>query len=295
LKPREQSLLTVLSDKKDRWGETRLTMEELSEMTGMSRTTLWRALSALVTGGLVETTRTKRNLGRLYKNRYKVLVCETSTADQGNTNNSNDYLDQDTKLVIVKNTSYSYGAEGTEEDLMVNKWKEEDDDQMSFGLIESATPQAPVRKTDPKTRHMRPQEEWTAMDVACEFAVRVYDNIRGIPGMVNTMNLRGALATNRKKHGITAAHEMAIMDKFFGDSRNLAQMKKSPRHTLNIFMAYFTNNIASVQNAVTIEQALQIADELEYLYASDGKKFEKTISGRADLEYYEKKLKEKNE
>jgi DNA-binding Lrp family transcriptional regulator len=283
------SLLTVLSDKKDRWGETRLTMDELSEMTGMSRTTLWRALTVLTDRGLVETTRTKRNLGRLYKNRYKVLNFETSTADQGN---NNDYINQSTKLVIVKNTSYSFRADGAGKEIMVNKWKEEDEDQMSFGLLDEPTISTEkVSKADPKTRFVRPQAEWTAMDVACEFASRLYDNVRGVPNLVNTMKLRGVLAMNRKKYDITAEHELAIIEKFFGDQRNINLIKKSPRNTIGIFLAYFTNNIGSIRTEVTIGSAIELAESIEYLYASDGTRFDKSLSGRANLDYYEKKLK----
>lgn len=279
-------MLTALSDNRDRWGETRLTMEELAEITGSSRTTLWRALSVLTEKGLVETTRTKRNLGRLYKNRYKVIEFETSTASQGSLNSQLDTVTDS----HIKNTSYSFGAEGTEEDPMVNNWKEEDD-FMSFGLIDEAPPVQKISKADPKTRRLRPQEEWTALDVASEFAFRVYDNIRGVPGIVNTMNLRGALSRNRTKFDISAAIEMSLMDKFFADARNIAAIKRSPKNSIGIFLNFITNNITSARNEVTIEQALAMAEELEYLYASDGRKFDKSIAGRAALARYEKKLK----
>ena len=289
LKPRESSLLSVLDLYKDRWGETHLTMEELSDLTGSSRTTLWRALNTLMDKGLVETTRTKRNLGRLYKNRYKVVKFETSTADSSGQNDDLTILT--TGIVIVKNTSYSLGAEGPEEKNMVNKWNEEDEG-MAFGLIEQAAPAQKISKADPKTRSQRPQDEWTAMDVASEFASRVYANVRGIPGMVNTMNLRGALARNRKTHGITASAEMKLMDKFFADGRNINAIKKFPKGTTGLFLNFITNNISSVQNEVTIEEALTMADELDFLIASDGRKFDKSMPGRAALERYENKLRE---
>jgi predicted transcriptional regulator len=284
LKPREASLLTALTDNRDRWGETRLTMEELTKLTGSSRTTLWRALSILTERGLVETTRTKRNLGRLYKNRYRVIKFETSTVGQGSLDSLTTVTDSH-----IKNTSYSFGAEGTEEEPMVNNWKEEDD-FMSFGLIEEAPLVQKISKADPKTRRLRSQDEWTALDVASEFAFRVYDNIRGVPGIVNTMNLRGALSRNRNKFDINAAIEMSLMDKFFADARNIAAIKRSPKNAIGIFLNFITNNITSARNEVTIEQALAMAEELEYLYASDGRKFDKSIAGRAALARYEKKL-----
>jgi len=177
---------------------------------------------------------------------------------------------------------------------MVSNWKEEDEG-MSFGLIEGTKPMEKISKADPKTRNLRSQEEWTAMDVASEFASRVYSNVRGIPGLVNTMNLRGALSKNRTKHGIDASTEMRIMDKFFGDVRNINTIKKFPKSTTGLFLNYITNNIVDMSNSVTIEEAMAIAEELEYLTASDGRKFDKSMPGRIALERYEKKLAENNE
>ena len=268
-------------------------MEELSELTGSSRTTLWRALAVLTGKGLVETTRTKRSFGKFYKNRYKVIQFETSTASPVSLSSS--LTTTATVLVKVKSTSYSFCAFRTgKASLMVNNWKEEDEG-MSFGLIEGTKPTEKISKADPKTRNMRSQDEWTAMDVASEFATRVYANVRGIPGLVNTMNLRGALSRNRTKHGIDAATEMRIMDKFFGDSRNINTIKKFPKSTTGLFLNYITNNIVEMSNSVTIEEALTIADELEFLIASDGRKFDKSMPGRIALGRYEKKLSTSNE
>jgi hypothetical protein len=61
-----------------------------------------------------------------------------------------------------------------------------------------------------------------------------------------------------------------------------------------LFLNFITNNVSSVRNEVTIEQALAMADELEYVYASDGRKFDKSIAGRAAMARYEKKLEDKN-
>lgn len=262
-------------------------MEELTELTGSSRTTLWRALVKLQELGMVETTRTKRNLGRLYKNVYRVLEFETSTAGQGSYNSQSDTVDNDSNK---KNTSYSFSAVGAEEETMVNKWKEEDE-FMSFGLIDEAPPVEKISKADPKTRRLRPEAEWTALDVASEFAFRAYDNIRGVPGLVNTFSLRGALARNRNLFDINATMELALMDKFFADARNIAAIKRSPKNTIGIFMNFITKNITQIRNEVTIEQALAMAEELEYVYASDGRKFDKSIAGRAALARYENKLK----
>jgi len=272
----------------DKWGDVNLTMAELSDLTGYSRTTLWRALQALEEMEMVDTTRTKRNYGKLYKNRYKLV--ETSTAGQGNQDDS--LTTETTEIVIVKNATHSLGAEGPEkEEEMVNKWVDEDD-VAGVGLIDEKPVAQKVSKRDPKTRHLRPQEDWTTWDVASEFARRVYDNVRGIPGMVNTANLRGALSKNRTKFGITADVEMKLMDKFFGDGRNMATIKKFPKGTVGLFLNFITNNIASVSNEVTVEEAIAMAETLEYLVATDGRKFDNSVPGRKALERYEQKLKE---
>lgn len=288
MRQREEVLLTTLTEFVDKWGDVNLTMAELSELTGYSRTTLWRALQALEAQDLVDTTRTKRNYGKLYKNRYKLI--ETSTAGQGNQDDNLTTVTTDTTL--VKNATHSLGPEGPkEEETMVNKWKD-DDDVAGVGLLDEKPVAEKVSKRDPKTRHQRPQSEWTAADVASEFSWRVYDKVRGIPGMVNTQALRGALSANRKKFNITADVEMKLLEKFFADERNLATIKKYPKSTHGIFLNFITNNITSVSNETTVEQAVALAETLEYVVATDGRKFDNSVPGRKALERYEQKLKE---
>lgn len=264
-------------------------MEELAALTGSSRTTLWRALTSLVERGLVETTRTKRNFGKLYKNKYRLIKVETSTASY-----SDNLTTSTTVTTKVIHTSYVLGAAGPEEEeKMVNKWTDDDGGVGGVGLFDSELlpAQPKVSKRDPKTRYQRPQEEWTAGDVASEFAYRVYQNVRGIPGLVNTQGLRGALSANRAKFGITANTEMELLEKFFGDSRNMATIKKFPKKTHGIFLNFITENIQSVTNPITIEDAHAMAADIEQLVASDGRTFDKSITGRVALERYEKKLK----
>jgi biotin operon repressor len=264
-------------------------MEQLSQETGLSRTTLWRSLTALVDSGLVQTTRTKRNLGRLYKNRYRLIKVETSTADSSN---SIDNLTKVTNTTKVLNTSYLIGAQGPEEEeTMVNRWSE-DDDIGGYGLLEEKPVAQKVSKRDPKTRHQRPQDEWTPNDVASEFSSRLYSAVRGIPGMINTRSLMLVIASNRKKYGITAETELRLLDKFFGDTRNLNTVKKFPKNTIGLFMNFVTNNILSVTNEPSVEQAHQVAEEIEYLVASDGKRFDKSMPGRVALAEYEQSLRE---
>lgn len=291
LRPREALLLAELRAGTDRWGEVHLTMEELSERTAMSRTTLWRALSTLTELGMVGVRRTRRNFGKLYKNVYTVIEVETSTAGQGSLN---DLTTSTANLALICNQNTTYFAYKMREahvgGLLVNKWNSEEDDLMSFGLIDAVVPQEKVRKV-PRTRHLRPQSEWNCHDVATEFAARAYDRVRGIPNMVNASKLGIILGKNRKQHGITADMEMAAMDKFFADEKNILAMRKFPKRSAGIFLNFMTQYVADVSNDVTIETAIAMADQLEYIYASDGKKFLRSISGRAALADYEEELK----
>lgn len=295
LKPRELALLSVFQTNEDRWGEIRLTMEELTALTNMSRTTLWRALTELTERGLIKTTRTKRNFGKWYKNVYKLIKGETKgeTSTTGQVDNDKVIsLTTSTSHTMNINTSYLYSL-GRVAPLkgikMVNKWVDEDEGMMAFGSLETQKRPEKIKKI-PATRHLRPQNEWTANDMAAEFTYRAYDKIRGIPAMVNTRSMAIALAQYRKKYGTTAADEIRAMDKFFVEEKNLLAMKRFPKRSAGIFLNYLTQNIAETSDKVTIEQAIAMEDELEYIYASDGRKFVKSMSGRQELAEYEEGL-----
>jgi DNA-binding MarR family transcriptional regulator len=315
LPPAELRVLLALRHMVDRWGEVNVTMDELKVLTGYGRTTLSKAVAGLSEAGFIDTVRTKRNLGKLSKNRYYLTPCSpeqtwevksasevvlpcsterTSTASEVVTS-SNSNVISNTK---VKNTSYSLVATGHggvfKEVSLVNKW-DDDDDIGGFGLLDGEVPASrkvrPVSKRDPKTRHQRPQEDWTAADVASEFSWRVYDKVRGIPGMVNTNKLRLALSQNRVRFGSTATIEMELMDKFFGDARNLDTIKRTPQFTHAIFLRFITANISGVVTELGMDEPeVDNYERPEYIYASDGKKFDNSMPGRKAMERYEEKI-----
>jgi hypothetical protein len=121
--------------------------------------------------------------------------------------------------------------------------------------------------------------------VASEFASRVYSKIPGVPGMVNTKRLAIALATNRKKYGTTAVLEVAAMDKFFSDARNIATLRKFPKNSHGVFLNAITYFAAESVDTPVVEE-----ETTNYIYASDGKRFDNSMPGRAALERYEEKL-----
>ena len=312
LKPSEFYLLAVLYRHANVAGVVELTMDSLSDLTGSSRTTIWRDMTGLESHGLVDTHRTKRNLGKFWKNKYQLLapcftdetplevnepvMVDLSCFKNETSTDSNTVLKLTTDIK-VKNTTYSLGADAPVEKFkevkVVNRWQDEDSEIGGWGLLEPAyaSKTNKVSKRDPKTRHQRPQEEWTAADVASEFAVRVYDRVRGIPGLVSTKDLRGALAANRARFGVSATIEMAVMEKFFGDERNITAIKTSPRKAHGIFLNFITSNINSVTEEMGMDEApLDTEIAVEYVYASDGKKFDNSMPGRKALEMYEEKI-----
>lgn len=172
---------------------------------------------------------------------------------------------------------------------MVNRWND-DDEVTGFGLLEGEEPAGqkakPTSKKSPKTRHLRDKAEWTPADVASEFSWRIYNSIRGIPNMVNTQTLAILLAKNRKQFGVTATVELALLDKFLGDERNLIAVKRKPSITINIFLTFITNNINKLSQTDEVTN-----EEIDNsLIASDGKLFDNSVIGKTALERYEAKL-----
>jgi hypothetical protein len=308
LKPSEFYLLAVLYRNVDRWGEVNLTMDQLGELTGSSRTSLWRDMSGLEARGLVDTERQKRNLGRLHKNKYRLIspgfISETTEVDNNthvelpcsnDETSTADYIASTTNLSsqsLVSKTSSYLEPEGLEkEKKLVNNWKE-DDDVAGFGLLwgeaEQVVQSKNLSKKSSKNRHLRPQSEWTANDVASEFSKRLYQKISGVPAIVNTDKVRTIISKYRKEYGTTATVELAVMDLFFGDDRTFAKARREPHNAWLMFVRMLTTHSPQV----TASAALDKDSEDEYIYASDGTKFDKSMPGRVELAEYEKSLQE---
>lgn len=287
LTPAELRTYLALRHLADSSGNVKATMDVLGGVTGYSRETLRTAIRSMEASGIVETHRTKRNLGRLYKNEYKLM--QTDLASTAGTSNITTVA---TAVVTTKaiNTSYLLGgAAPSKGEKLVNRWSD-DDDVQGFGLLEPSVKELAskkISKKDPKTRHQRPQDEWTAADVASEFASRTYGAIRGIPGLVNTAALRGLLSANRTKFNVTASIEMAVMDKFFADERNIMAIRHSPKNSHGIFANAITQNIEQVRDELSTKS---ITVETNTLVASDGRKFDNSMRGRIKLEKYEEEL-----
>jgi hypothetical protein len=296
------------------------TMEELGAVTGYGRTTLSKAVQGLSNAGFIRVERTKRNLGKLYINRYHLLPCSPERTPTGVTGDSNDITTVTTVKTnyLITNSLYDtnshMGKKGYKEILVGNtkKWVQRgedtsgDDNIGGMGLFDDEKPAALKHKLstdarDPKTRYRRPQEDWTAADVAVEFSLQLSRKFPLLPGLLNTGNLRGALAKNRKQFGITSMIELEILKMFVGDARMLSEAETKPELLYKRYLRMFTTHMDKALMALNMPTRKVIAmDEVaqeelsEYIYASDGREFDNSIVGRKSLAYHESKIEGKN-
>jgi biotin operon repressor len=283
-------------------------MEELTNLTGYGRTSLSKAVQGLQDAGLISIKRTKRNLGYLHKNVY--VLSDRTSLDKGRslqrtTTASNIAIEvvKTTKLskpvttvtTVEKDTSYLFNGSAVEKENM-NRWTEDDDNIGGFGLLdgETSSSQKPktVSKRDSKTRHLRPQHEWTANDMASEFAARLYDKVRGIPGLVNINRLAPVLGKYRKERGTTALYELEVLDLLMMDEGRLRQVKQDPANAWKIYLRMLATHGQKALTKMGVDDvSLDITPADKYVYASDGRKFDNSMPGRAALERHETKIK----
>jgi len=309
------------------------TTESLGELTGYSPASLRRGLRGLEKAGLVETTRTKKEFGKFAQNRYKLtqppltdkrwepkpsltddsVGQEPSLTDERSTHGqvvdiAN--IDIPTSSHTVYNYSDSHMRKKKYKEVRVGseRWKPKgedtsgDDDIGGVGLFDDEKPAAVKHKLstdarDPKTRGRRPQENWTAADVAVEFSFQLSRKYPYLPGTFQTSPLRGALAKNRKQYGITPLIELEILRLFLGDARNHKDAEQKPdllyKRYLKMFQTHMSEalknlGMPSMKDMADTDVAREEVDE--YVYASDGRSFDNSIPGRRMLEKYEDKL-----
>lgn len=314
LSPAELRVFLALRHTADRWSESHVSMEELTELTGYGRTSLSKAVQGLQDSGLISIQRTKRNYGRLSKNVYVLprSVDRTSVEEEPRspertptasniaievvkTTKLSKPVDITTVTTVEEDTSYLlYGSAVKGKKL--NRWTDDDDSIGGFGLLDGEVPAAqktkPVSKADPKTRHQRPQSDWTPNDMASEFAARLYDKVRGIPGLVNIRKLAPILGKYRKERGTNALLELEVMDMMVIDQYVLGQVKRDPANAWKIYLRMLaTHGQKALTNLAMDDTALDTDSEDKYIYASDGRQFNNSITGRASLERHENKIK----
>ena len=311
LDDKEFRLLSALCHLAASDGVVDATMQDLSILTRRGEENVRRALRGLESHGLVATTRTKRNLGRLHKNRYTLThrTVGSETAVIHHTVGSTDGTQvvpvitntTNSQVSRVINTTYllvGNGVSHREEEM--NKWQD-DDDTVAFGLLDGELPakQAATRVNDkrkPKTRGNRPITDWTTYDMAAEFSYRLSRKFPLIPGLVNVKDLAGALAKNRREYGITSVVEMEVMDLFFGDERRWRAADQHPEKIHGKYLRMFTTNLEDALTNLGMLDQLKDSQAVEikgsFVYASDGTRFNDSFLGRKALQQHEKDLEE---
>jgi hypothetical protein len=321
LSPNEMRTLLALRHLADLNDKAKVTMEELGLLTGYSRESLRLAMRGLEERNLVATNRTKRNLGKLYKNEYQLLpenwenpeilastepentpnrelklpeklASTASTAILVNTDN------EDTK--VNKDFVFIYAAKPHKEEKMVNRW-DDDDDIGGFGLLEGEVPgsqkKGPVARNNPRSRHQRPEDQWTTNDVASELASKLYENVRGVPGLINVRKLGPILGKYRKDYGTNALIELEVVEMMMGDPVMLAKVKRDPANAWRMYLGLLTTRGKQAQDNLGMDEETAVptsgfdnSTNSSYVYASDGKRFDNSMPGRNALKRYEEKI-----
>ena len=271
--------------------------------------TVRRGLAALEEAGFLKRTRTKRANG------YRGIDLLDITSPSGtlefpnlgdaNVHTSHDYKSRShiTNKSLVPNSKDSNqlkdirnteGVSMKEIRVPMRKWEDDSDSLAGFGLVEERDAVQPkIRKSDPKTRGKRPEHEWTPMDVAAEFSYRVGKRYPLLPGTVNVRQLSGALSKFRKQYQTTALVELELLKLFMADERNFQNIGDEAPFLYKMYLASFGKKMNQARENLGLNKVNAKVDtsvKVSTLTASDGKVFQNSLSGRAQLERYEKRL-----
>jgi hypothetical protein len=178
----------------------------------------------------------------------------------------------------------------------MRKWEDDGNDLAGFGLVEPKdAPQPKIRKSDPKTRGRRPEHEWTPMDVAAEFSFRVGRKYPLLPGTVSVKQLSGALAKFRKQYDTNALIELELLRLFMADERNFKDIGSEAPLLYKMYLSSFGKKMNQARENLGLNKINAPTDttvKMGTLQASDGRTFQNSLSGRAQLVRYEQRLKE---
>lgn len=314
----EYRVLDILCMLSDANGKSLPTMEELARYGQCSEESIRRALRKLEEVDLLKVERTKRNLGKFSYNVYQLIspshknvektvlpshkFVENSELPSHKNVGSTADIDSNTIEIENKTTSYSVFARKNKRKgiVVVGNWQEDDKDLAGFGLFDDEVPaskqQPKPSKRSSKTRHLRPQEDWTALDVAAEFSAKVHNKLPMVMNAVNTINLQKIIAKNRKQYNLTPIIELAVMDAFFSDNWFLNHAKDSPQYIQPRFLKFFTSHLPKVMEELGMDVTSAIAKaptanlDTQFIYASDGTRFDNSMPGRKNLARYEERL-----
>lgn len=303
-------LLIVLCHLAGSEGVIKASVDRLASETGnVNEKTVRRALKALEGHGLLSRMRTKRANGYRGVDIYRLNSYGTPESTKveklgdSNVRASHDYKSrsQSTNKPLVPNSQVSYklkdivASETPLKEIKISmKGYDDGDDLAGFGLIEPKdAPQQKISKRDPKTRGKRPEHEWTAMDVAAEFSYRVGKKYPLLPGTVNVKALSGALAKFRKQYGTTPLIELELLRLFMADESNFRHIGDEAPNLYKLYLASFGKKMNQARDNLglgRVGQSKQPTVKISTITASDGRVFQNSMSGRAQLDRYEKRL-----
>ena len=295
-------------------GLIQASVAQLCVETGKSSDkTVRSALQGLEEAGLIYTEATKRANG--YQGKKKILVKNYQDENEmlvKNYRTSHDYVTNSHPSYIatrplVPNSHSSKASyklkesetEGFTKEIKVpmRNYADDGEDLAGFGLIEPKdAPQPKVRKSDPKTRGKRPEHEWTAMDVAAEFSYQVGRKYPLLPGTVSVKSLSGAIRKFRTQYGTTPLIELELLRLFMQDERNFKDIGDEAPHLYKKYLASFGTKMNQARENLGLNKVtakIETTPASGTLIASDGRVFQNSLSGRAQLERHEKRLKGK--
>jgi hypothetical protein len=205
---------------------------------------------------------------------------------------------------LVPNSQSSYKLKDFESEIQLKeiqvpmrRYEDDGDNLTGFGLVEPKdAPQPKIRKSDPKTRGRRPEHEWTAMDVAAEFSFQVGRKYPLLPGTVSVKSLSGALAKFRKQYETNALIELELLRLFMADENNFKNIGDEAPFLYKMFLASFGKKMNQARDNLGLNKItakLDTTPSSATISASDGRTFQNSISGRAQLERHEKRLSDK--
>ena len=291
-------------------GRLKASAAQLGIETGnVHEKTVRRGLIALEEAGFLKRTRTKRANGYRGIDLLDITspsgTLESHSLGDANVHTSHDYKSRShiTNKSLVPNSKDSNqlkdirnteGVSMKEIRVPMRKWEDDSDSLAGFGLVEERDAVQPkIRKSDPKTRGKRPEHEWTPMDVAAEFSYRVGKRYPLLPGTVNVRQLSGALSKFRKQYQTTALVELELLKLFMADERNFQNIGDEAPHLYKVYLASFGKKMNQARENLGLNKVNAKVDtsvKVSTLTASDGKVFQNSLSGRAQLERYEKRL-----
>lgn len=305
-------LLVVLCRFAGTKGRFKASVEVLGRETNKkSDKTVRRALKALEGHGLITISHTKRANGFNGFLMLEIRDANYRAVGDANYRASHDYVtnsprSQSTNKPLVPNSQISNQLKEFRniKDVSLKEVKvpmknyDDGDELAGFGLIEPKdAPTQKLSKRDPKTRGKRPEHEWTPMDVAAEFSFRVGRKYPLLPGTVNVRALSGALSKFRKQYGTTALVELELLRLFMADERNFKTIGDEAPNLYKLYLASFGKKMNQARENLGLGRVAKEKTptvKMATLTASDGREFQNSMSGRAQLERYEKKLKGAN-